>query len=73
MFIQSPWLDGYYIIQVRNASEKPNLSFLDFRNAFRNKFGSYEVYCTWAAAMIASGEYVFIKDEFITPQALSGK
>ena len=73
MFIMSPWIDGYSTIEFRNASEQPNLSFFDFRHEMRAQFGSYATYCQWAAAMIANGEYVFAKDEFITPQALSRK
>lgn len=73
MFIQSPWLDGYFTMKFPNGSKRVNLPEIDFRLEGWRAFNAYAIFCAVAGSMITNAMNVFLKNEFITAQALSCK
>ena len=72
-FIQPTWLDGYFTIKFPNASRVPNLIDIDFRVEGKRAFTSFANYCTLAVAVVYSAQDIFLKNEFVTTQALARK
>lgn len=73
MFIQSRWLDGYFTMKFPNESRRPNLPEIDFRLEGWRAFNAYAILCGLASSMVTNAMNVFLKNEFITAQALSCK
>ncbi|CAF4496986.1 unnamed protein product, partial [Rotaria sp. Silwood2] len=73
IFIQPAWIDGYFTMNFPNASKKRVLPDSDFRVGGAYELSNYGNFCQIAAAIVTNAQTVFVKDQFISTEALSRK
>ncbi|UJR34695.1 hypothetical protein I4U23_027472 [Adineta vaga] len=71
MFLEPVWFDGYFTIRFANSSETYSLPLTDMRMNGIYSFGNYLTICQLSNDTVAKATAVFMKDEFVTAQALS--
>jgi hypothetical protein len=71
--MQKDWLDSYFLIQFANKSKRHDLNARDIRAFGLGVFGAIKVFCDVIKSTVTDAEEVFVKEDFISNQALSSK